>query len=150
MSIYVGLKCGKIHTRTETSEYYCKGCGYPVTDHDSYCRECGNAFQESFATEQTCEWIWGEEWIESSSQGPRELQWANWYLNCGCWDGSEKEFENLDDPYEKPYTYWQYCPYCGKKVKWNEEQSKKEPSSKVIEIYKELLKGLEENDEWLL
>lgn len=65
---------------------------------------------------ETCEWIWGEEWLESSPQSPRELQWANWYLNCGCWDGSEEEFENLDDPYEKPYTYWQYCPYCGKKV----------------------------------
>ncbi len=52
MSVYVGLKQGKIHECKERSEYYCGGCGYPVTDHDSYCRECGGAFQESFATER--------------------------------------------------------------------------------------------------
>lgn len=41
MSEYVGLVQGKVHDRHEISEYYCGGCGYPVTDHDSYCRECG-------------------------------------------------------------------------------------------------------------
>ena len=28
------------------SEYYCGGCGWPVTDHDSYCRECGGKLHE--------------------------------------------------------------------------------------------------------
>lgn len=51
MSEYVGIKAGELHERTELSEYYCARCGYPVTDHDSYCRECGGAFQRSFATE---------------------------------------------------------------------------------------------------
>ena len=51
MSEYVGLKAGALHEHTELSEYYCARCGYPVTDHDSYCRECGGAFQRSFATE---------------------------------------------------------------------------------------------------
>ena len=51
MSEYVGIKAGALHEHTEISEYYCARCGYPVTDHDSYCRECGGAFQRSFATE---------------------------------------------------------------------------------------------------
>lgn len=51
MSEYVGIKAGALHEHTELSEYYCAHCGYPVTDHDSYCRECGGAFQRSFATE---------------------------------------------------------------------------------------------------
>ena len=46
MSEYVGLRKGKVHDRREMSEYYCGGCGYPVTDHDSYCRECGGALHE--------------------------------------------------------------------------------------------------------
>lgn len=45
MSGYVGLKTGDVHERIELSEYYCARCGYPVTDHDSYCRECGGAFR---------------------------------------------------------------------------------------------------------
>lgn len=116
MSNFVGLKCGKVHTTTEISEYYCSRCGYPVTDHDSYCRECGGTFQKGFETEHTCKWVWGEEWIESSPASPRELQWANWYLDCGCWDGDESEFEDLDDPDKTPKINWKYCPRCGAKV----------------------------------
>ena len=37
----VGMKQGKVTKRTITSEYYCGRCGYPVSDHDSYCSECG-------------------------------------------------------------------------------------------------------------
>lgn len=48
MSKYVGLTRGKVHDEHISSEYYCGGCGWPVTDHDSYCPECGGAFQESF------------------------------------------------------------------------------------------------------
>lgn len=46
MSEYVGLVKGKVHDKCEMSEYYCGGCGYPVTDHDSYCRECGGRLHE--------------------------------------------------------------------------------------------------------
>ena len=49
MSKYVGFKLGKVHEEHTISEYYCGGCGWPVADHDSYCPECGGAFQESFA-----------------------------------------------------------------------------------------------------
>lgn len=71
---------------------------------------------ESIDHERTCEWVWGEEWLESSPIGPRELQWANWYLNCGCWDGYEDEFEDLCDPEEKPVGHWKYCPRCGTRI----------------------------------
>ena len=46
---YVGFKIGKVHEEHIISEYYCGGCGWPVTDHDSYCPECGGAFRESDA-----------------------------------------------------------------------------------------------------
>lgn len=45
---YVGLVLGKYREKTENSNYYCGRCGYPVTDHDSYCRECGGALHESY------------------------------------------------------------------------------------------------------
>lgn len=66
--------------------------------------------------ERTCKWVWGEEWLESSPASPRELQWANWYLDCGCWDGDEDEFEDFDNPDEMPKDHWTYCPRCGAKV----------------------------------
>lgn len=47
MSEYVGLRQGKVHESHVMSEYYCGGCGWPVTDHDSFCPECGGAFRES-------------------------------------------------------------------------------------------------------
>lgn len=46
MSKYVGLKQGKVHESHVISEYYCGGCGWPVTDHDSYCPECGGELHE--------------------------------------------------------------------------------------------------------
>ena len=46
MSEYVGLKQGKVHESHVISEYYCGGCGWPVTDHDSYCPECGGELHE--------------------------------------------------------------------------------------------------------
>lgn len=50
MSKYVGLKIGKVHESHAISEYYCGRCGYPVTDHDSFCPECGGAFRECDAS----------------------------------------------------------------------------------------------------
>ena len=51
MSKYVGFRLGKVHESHVISEYYCGGCGYPVTDHDSFCPECGGAFRESDASD---------------------------------------------------------------------------------------------------
>ena len=40
---FVGLVRGKHWERHEASDYYCGRCGWKVTDHDSYCPECGGA-----------------------------------------------------------------------------------------------------------
>lgn len=69
-----------------------------------------------YVPERTCEWIWGEDWFESSTEGPRELHWANWYLDCGCWEGDEDEFCDFDDPEARPDGGWAFCPNCGAKV----------------------------------
>ena len=50
MSKYVGFRLGKVHESHVISEYYCGGCGWPVTDHDSFCPECGVAFRECDAS----------------------------------------------------------------------------------------------------
>lgn len=56
MSVYVGFKIGKaMERKSYISEYYCGACGWPVSDHDSYCPECGGAFRKEDATELTCE-----------------------------------------------------------------------------------------------
>lgn len=44
---YVGLRRGEYWERTENSDYYCGGCGWKVTDHDSYCPECGGALHKA-------------------------------------------------------------------------------------------------------
>lgn len=44
---YVGLVRGKQWERTEISDYYCGRCGWKVTDHDSYCSECGGALHKA-------------------------------------------------------------------------------------------------------
>lgn len=60
MSIYVGFKIGKAKEhKAYISKYYCRRCGRPVSDHDSYCPECGGAFREEDATERTCKNIAG-------------------------------------------------------------------------------------------
>ncbi len=50
MSYYVGFTQGKVHESHVISEYYCGRCGWPVTDHDSFCPECGGALRECDAT----------------------------------------------------------------------------------------------------
>lgn len=44
---YVGLVRGKQWERKQASDYHCGKCGYPVTDHDSYCPECGGALHKA-------------------------------------------------------------------------------------------------------
>lgn len=55
MAKYVGFKTSKLHEEHIYSEYYCGGCGYPVTDHDSYCPECGGAFRKCDSDEYNSE-----------------------------------------------------------------------------------------------
>ena len=91
MSVYVGFKIGKAKARKAyVSEYYCGGCGYPVSDHDSYCPECGGAFRKEDATERTCR---TKQWREHSS-----------FLSCSACGG------DIFAP------WFSYCPSCGAKI----------------------------------
>lgn len=90
MSVYVGFKIGKAKERKAyVSEYYCGGCGWPVSDHDRYCPECGGAFRKEDATERTCKL----ERVDRIS--------LNYELSCG--HTAHEEMPN-------------YCPVCGAKV----------------------------------
>lgn len=76
MSVYVGFKIGKaMERKAYISEYYCGACGWPVSDHDSYCPECGGAFRKEDATERTCK-------IESCKEFDERGIWAI-ELSCG-------------------------------------------------------------------
>lgn len=68
-----------------------------MTDHDSYCRECGGAFQKSFATERTSS-------IEPDPDDPDvEKPWYRCH-ECGY-------TRSIDD-----WSEWSYCPNCGARV----------------------------------
>ena len=101
-------------------------CGYP----DEFmvyvkCSKCGamsgrvEATEEKAAEnwnrrfERTCRWVWIESW--SDNELGRECDYANWALDCGCWDGWDRELHDFDDYYEPPRE-WGYCPRCGAKV----------------------------------
>lgn len=88
MAKYVGLRQGNVHESHVISEYYCGGCGWPVTDHDSFCPECGGAFRESDAgcTEDESAKLREDLEFERSENG-----WAREFLNrmrqkCGTKD----------------------------------------------------------------
>ena len=98
MRVYVGFKIGKARERKAyISEYYCGACGWPVSDHDSYCPECGGAFRKEDATERTCKMI---PFVEEDG--------SVFIVNCSeCGDaifarGGEH--------------YCNFCPSCGAKV----------------------------------
>lgn len=95
MSVYVGFKIGKaIERKAYISEYYCGGCGWPVSDHDSYCPECGGAFRKEDATEHTCKQVLTE-----------------------CNDGLMPPFTAHCSECGTQWGYTpNYCPNCGAKV----------------------------------
>lgn len=69
--------------------------------------------------ERTCRWVWIESW--SDNELGRECDYANWALDCGCWDGWDRELHDFDDFYEPPRE-WDYCPRCGAKVDLESER----------------------------
>lgn len=106
MSVYVGFKIGKARERKAyISEHYCGACGWPVSDHDSYCPECGGAFRKEDATERTCKMP-----IVFEDDEGNELDSSAAYFryykcsNCG----------EIMEHYK--HEHWSYCPNCGAKV----------------------------------
>ena len=98
MSVYVGFKIDKaIERKAYISEYYCGCCGWPVSDHDSYCPEYGGAFRKEDATERTCKMIQnGENGICAT-------------LTCS-------ECGNCESVYAVCADDFKFCPNCGAKV----------------------------------
>lgn len=94
MSVYVGFKIGEAKERKAyISEYYCGGCGWPVSDHDSYCPECGGAFRKEDATERT-----------TTRNGKLKTKYGRKVPlceQCGYAIGDRR---------------YNYCPNCGAKV----------------------------------
>ena len=106
MSVYVGFKIGKaMERKAYISEYYCGACGLPVSDHDSYCPECGGAFRKEDATERTC---------RMTKKGPE-------FVLAGWWECSE--CGPVYPPCNDEIAVWalQKCPRCGAKVIANEQ-----------------------------
>ena len=103
MSVYVGFKISKASERKAyISEYYCGGCGWPVSDHDRYCPECGGAFRKEDATDRTCKMIPnGEDGICAT-------------LTCS-------ECGNCESVYAVCADDFNFCPNCGAKVIANEQ-----------------------------
>lgn len=68
--------------------------GWPVSDHDSYCPECGGAFRKEDATERTCKQVLTE-----------------------CNDGLMPPFTAHCSECGTQWGYTpNYCPNCGAKV----------------------------------
>ena len=106
MSVYVGFKIGKAKERKAyVSEYYCGRCGWPVSDHDSYCPECGGAFRKENATERTCEMPMVFE-DDEGNELDSSAAYFRYYRcsNCG----------EIMEHYK--HEHWSYCPNCGAKV----------------------------------
>ena len=94
---YVGLCQGEYWERTENGDYYCGGCGWKVTDHDSYCPECGGALHEYALGEGTCRMVFNEK-ASGDELYPTEVFNCS---KCGEWVYTGKP---------------NYCPDCGRKV----------------------------------
>lgn len=78
---YVGLRRGEYWERTESGEYYCGGCGWKVTDHDSYCPECGGALLDE-VRERTCHKEWRKDGYGFCSECGANVTSA---CNRYCW-----------------------------------------------------------------
>ena len=98
---YVGLRQGKYWERMENSDYYCGGCGWKVTDHDSYCPECGGALHEATLGAGTCHMELTE------LRGPA---YTAVYQCSEC--GEEVMVGTVMGESERP----RWCPWCGRKV----------------------------------
>ena len=65
--------------------------------------------EASPAALESAQWIFADEWIPSSPDGPAECQWAGWICsNCGSFPTDNADW---DDPQEPPKL--KFCPNCG-------------------------------------
>ena len=55
------------------------------------------------------EWEWEEEWLPSTTEHPRECQYAEW--RCNQCHETPTDSDEWEDKWEKPRL--RYCPNCG-------------------------------------
>lgn len=102
---YVGLRQGKYWERTENSDYYCGGCGWKVTDHDSYCPECGGALHKATLGRGEC-----HDAEDSGTDFCCSACGARLYIDTG--DTYTMIAADERTIIERP----NYCPNCGRRV----------------------------------
>lgn len=101
----------------------CRSCGASGCPayHSNDAREHWNR-----RAERTCRWVWAESW--SDDVLGRECDYANWVLDCGCWDGCESDLGDFDRIDKKP-AGWDFCPRCGAKVVDEQRAAPTSPSA---------------------
>ena len=108
---YVGLRQGEYWERTENSNYYCGGCGWKVTDHDSFCPECGGALHKTTLGHRTCHNI--SEVMDEHGQARFACS------ECGAWIDSRMlwnpEYRNGESPWVSGCKL-NFCPNCGRRI----------------------------------
>lgn len=115
---YVGLRQGEYWERTENSDYYCGGCGWKVTDHDSYCPECGGALHKAALDSYNC-----TNSERSSERTTTVDETATWECVCDQIGRYGKrvtihvmECSECGHTYEHVNGDYEYCPRCGRRV----------------------------------
>lgn len=114
---YVGLRRGKCWERTEYSDYYCGGCGWKVTDHDSYCPECGGALHESTLGLCNCS---NNCTNSERTETCHDTKRSRWFRCSECGFGIEDMYINDEGEYpskDQP----RYCPNCGRRIEETDE-----------------------------
>ncbi len=105
---YVGLRQGEYWERTENSDYYCGGCGWEVTDHDSYCPECGGALHKSALEPNTTTVDETDTWeCVCDGIGHYGKRITVHVMECGECGGT---YEYVNGSYE-------HCPRCGARIR---------------------------------
>lgn len=114
---YVGLCQGKYWERTENSDYYCGGCGWKVTDHDSYCPECGGALHKAALGSCNCT---NSERTDGTCHADETDA-----MECVCDQVGRygkrvtihmMECSECGRTYEHVNGGYEFCPMCGRKV----------------------------------
>lgn len=111
---YVGLRRGEYWERTENSDYYCGGCGWKVTDYDSYCPECGGALHKAAFDSFNC---------SDSERTTTVDETDTWECVCDQFGRYGKrvtihviECSACGGTYEHVNGGYEFCPRCGRRV----------------------------------
>jgi len=122
---YVGLRQGEYWERTENSNYYCGGCGWKVTDHDSYCPECGGALHNATLGSCNCPDNCTNSERTETCEADETDTWECVRDDLGGYGKTMTvhvmECTECGHVYEHVNGDYEYCPRCGRKRRDVEE-----------------------------